>query len=175
MFGGASGQLLTITKPTGGTLSAAGIRCGTRGADCTAQPAERRRDRIDPRADAGFTFAGLHRRLRARRANHHDRAAHLRRDLRQSSPAAATTPLDADADADDRAGPTGGTLEGVDILCGTKGTVCSANHPDGVPVELHPTADPGFTFMGFKGDCVPLGHTQMTGPRDLRRDVFADR
>jgi len=61
--------------------------------------------------------------------------------------------------------PTGGTIEGVDIICGTKGSICSANHPDGVPVELHPTADPGFTFMGFVGDCVPLGHTQMTGPR----------
>src|SRR5207244_12728811 len=61
--------------------------------------------------------------------------------------------------------PTGGTLEGIDILCGTKGSVCSAKHPEGVPVELHPTADPGFTFMGFIGDCVPLGHTQMTGPR----------
>ena len=61
--------------------------------------------------------------------------------------------------------PTGGTLEGVDILCGTKGSVCTAQHPDGVPVELHPTADPGFTFMGFTGDCAPLGHTQMTGPR----------
>ena len=61
--------------------------------------------------------------------------------------------------------PTGGTLEGVDIICGTKGSVCSANHPDGVLVELHPTADPGFTFMGFVGDCVPLGHTQMTVPR----------
>src|SRR6185436_6022690 len=59
----------------------------------------------------------------------------------------------------------GGTLEGVDILCGTKGTVCSANHPDGVPVELHPTADAGFTFMGFTGDCAPMGHTQMTAPR----------
>ena len=60
---------------------------------------------------------------------------------------------------------TRGTLEGVDIICGTKGSICSANRPDGVPVELHPTADPGFTFMGFVGDCVPLGHTQMTVPR----------
>jgi hypothetical protein len=61
--------------------------------------------------------------------------------------------------------PTGGTIEGLDILCGTKGSICSVKHPEGVPVELHPTADPGFTFMGFLGDCAPLGHTQMTGPR----------
>jgi hypothetical protein len=43
--------------------------------------------------------------------------------------------------------------------------VCSANQPEGVPVELHPTADEGFTFMGFVGDCAPLGHTQMNAPR----------
>src|SRR5213075_1006922 len=61
--------------------------------------------------------------------------------------------------------PTGGTLEGVDIKCGSQGSACSANHPDGVPVELHPMADDGFTFMGFTGDCAPLGHTQMTGAR----------
>ena len=54
----AAGQLLTITKPDGGTLSAAGIRCGTRGADCSARRPERRSDRVDARADAGFTFAG---------------------------------------------------------------------------------------------------------------------
>jgi hypothetical protein len=34
-----------------------------------------------------------------------------------------------------------------------------------VTVDLHPIADDGFTFMGFKGDCAPLGHTQMTTPR----------
>ena len=60
---------------------------------------------------------------------------------------------------------TGGTVEGVDILCGTKGSVCTANVPEGQIADLHPIADDGFTFMGFKGDCAPLGHTQMTGPR----------
>ena len=35
---GAGGQLLTFTKPTGGTLSAAGIRCGARGATPSRNP-----------------------------------------------------------------------------------------------------------------------------------------
>jgi len=61
--------------------------------------------------------------------------------------------------------PTGGTLEGVDILCGTKGSACTANVPEGQTADLRPIADDGFTFMGFKADCAPLGHTQMTGPR----------
>jgi hypothetical protein len=61
--------------------------------------------------------------------------------------------------------PTGGTIEAVDLICGSKGSICSVKYPEGVPVELHPSADSGFTFMGFTGDCAPLGHTQMTGPR----------
>jgi hypothetical protein len=61
--------------------------------------------------------------------------------------------------------PTGGTIEGLDIICGSKGTACSAKYPDGVTADFHPTADPEYTFMGFVGDCAPLGHTQMIGPR----------
>ena len=77
----------------------------------------------------------------------------------------AVVPAGGDAAPDDCAGPNRRHLKGVDILCGTKGAVCSVKHPDGVPVELYPEADPGYTFMGFVGDCRPLGHTQMTGPR----------
>jgi hypothetical protein len=61
--------------------------------------------------------------------------------------------------------PTGGTLEGVDISCGTKGSVCSASVPEGVLAVVKPVADDGFTFMGFTGDCKPMGQTQMAGPR----------
>ena len=38
-----SGQLLTITKPEGGTISAAGITCGTRRIGLLDQPPEGRR------------------------------------------------------------------------------------------------------------------------------------
>ena len=61
--------------------------------------------------------------------------------------------------------PTGGTLEAWISSAAPRGRSVQPTHPEGAPVELHPTADPGFTFMGFPGDCAPLGHTQMTGPR----------
>jgi tetratricopeptide (TPR) repeat protein len=61
--------------------------------------------------------------------------------------------------------PIGGTLAGVDINCGTRGSVCSANYPEAALEQLQAVADPGYTFMGFVGDCMPLGQTQMTGPR----------
>ena len=46
------------------------------------QPAEGRRDRIGARGRCRLHLRGLHRRLRAGRPNHHEHAAHLRRDLR---------------------------------------------------------------------------------------------
>jgi hypothetical protein len=161
---GAGGQLLTITKPTGGTLSAAGIHCGTRGADCTASRPKGDTIELTPEADAGFTFAGYTGDCAPGGRTIMTTPRTCGATFAQSTPGGGAPPAGATQTLTITP-PTGGTLEGVDILCGTKGTVCSANHPDGVPVELHPTADAGFTFMGFTGDCVPLGHTQMTSPR----------
>ena len=160
---GAAGQLLTITKPTGGTLSATGIRCGTRGTDCSVRRPNGDPIELTPQPDPGFTFAGYSGDCapggRTIMSGPRTCGATFVKEVVDGNAAVPMQILTIEPI------PTGGTLEGVDILCGTKGSICSAKHPDGVPVELHPTADPGFTFMGFKGDCVPLGHTQMTGPR----------
>ena len=160
-----SGQLLTITKPTGGTISTTGIVCGTRGADCSVKRTNGDPVELRPEADAGFAFVGYTgdcapggRTIMTAPRTCGATFAPVVPDGR--NPGAATTQLLTISPV-----PTGGTLEGVDIICGTKGSVCSVNHPEGVPVELHPTADPGYTFMGFLGDCAPLGHTQMTSPR----------
>ena len=157
-------QLLTITKPTGGTLSAAGIHCGTRGADCTATRPKGDVIELTPEPDAGFTFAGYTGDCAPGGRTIMSTPRTCGATFAQNSPTTGAPNVGATQTLTITP-PTGGTLEGVDILCGTKGTVCSANHPEGVPVELHPTADAGFTFMGFTGDCVPLGHTQMTAPR----------
>src|SRR4051812_9134471 len=160
-----SGQVLTVTKPSGGTLTGPGVRCGSLGSDCSVRRPNRETVELTPQADRGFVFRGY-------------RGDCARGGLWVMTAAktcgAAFEPLPAGAAAGGGVAtqtltispvPSGGTLEGIDILCGTKGSVCTAQHPDGVPVELHPTADPGFTFMGFVGDCAPLGHTQMSAPR----------
>ena len=160
---GAAGQLLTITKPEGGTVSAAGIRCGTRGSDCSTTRPTGDGIELTPQADAGYTFVGYTGDCapggRTIMSAPRTCGATFTKDVAAATPAGATQILTISPV------PTGGTLEGVDILCGTKGSVCSNPFPDGVAVELHPTADDGFTFMGFKGDCAPLGHTQMTSAR----------
>jgi predicted Ser/Thr protein kinase len=156
------GQLLTITKPIGGTISAAaGINCGTRGRECSTKRPNGDQIELTPEADPGYTFVSYT----------GDCAPGGRTVMTASRTCGAIfepvvqVPQTATQVLTIAPVPTGGTLEGLDILCGTKGSVCSANPPDGALVTLHHTADPGFTFMGFVGDCAPLGQTQMSGPR----------
>jgi serine/threonine protein kinase len=156
-----SGHLLTITKPVGGTISSAGIRCGTRGADCSTHRPNGDAIELTFEEDAGYAFVGYTGDC-APSGWTVMTAARTCGATFEAVPAAppVTTQLLKISPV-----PTGGTLEGVDILCGTKGSVCEAQHPEGVRVDLHAVKDPGFTFMGFQGDCAPLGQTQMLGPR----------
>jgi hypothetical protein len=70
--------------------------------------------------------------------------------------------------------PVNGTVESVDIVCGTKGSACSAPYPDGQMAIVKQQADPGYTFIGFIGDCAPTGQMQMAGPRTCSANFVPD-
>jgi serine/threonine protein kinase len=156
------GHMLTITRPTGGTLTAAGIKCGTRGSECSSIRPVGEQIELVPEPDDGFELTA-----------YTDDCAPSGRTLMAGKRtcgatfAAAALPLvDPNTQLLTIAPvPTGGTLKGLDILCGTQGTMCSFKHIHGVPVDLQPEPDPGYTFMRFTGDCVPIGRLQMTAPR----------
>jgi hypothetical protein len=61
--------------------------------------------------------------------------------------------------------PTGGTIIGDGIECGTRGSACSANPAEGASVKLEAVPDDKYVFTGFKGDCAPVGSLLMTRPR----------
>ncbi|MGH9408426.1 MAG: InlB B-repeat-containing protein [Vicinamibacterales bacterium] len=158
-----SGQVLTLTPPTGGTIIGPGLKCGTRGTDCTTTRPAGDSVELTPEPDDGYVYSGFT----------GDCAPMGRISMTAARTCGATFNRIADAAAPVTfpltiMKPIGGTIIGAGgggILCGTNGNTCSANLPSGAPVTLHPDADNGYTFLSFTGDCSPQGDTTMTAGR----------
>ena len=71
--------------------------------------------------------------------------------------------------------PTGGTIIGDGITCGTMGTECETQHPQGKLITLKPLADAEYTFKGFTGECAQTGETTMNKPRRCGALFVRDR
>ncbi len=157
-----AGQVLTINKPVGGTIVGAGIRCGTGGSDCTATVATGEAVELRAEADADYVWSSFT----------GDCARNSRVAMTQARTCGATFDLVADVK---RPGatwpltivkPTGGTvLVAGGIECGTLGSTCSLNLPDGVPVTAIVQADSGYEFVRFTDDCSAGGEMKMTTAR----------
>ena len=64
--------------------------------------------------------------------------------------------------------PANGTIttnEGID--CGTSSDICSMYYNEGATVDLIATADPGYHFVRFTGDCDSNGRVTLYGPRSV--------
>jgi hypothetical protein len=159
-----AGQVLTITKPTGGTITGPGVKCGTGGSQCsttvtTGEPIE-----LATEPDKGYVWTGF---------------------TGDCAPAGRTT-MNAARTCGAMFGPvvsggmsaapatfrltitkpTGGTIVAAGgILCGTNGSTCSADIPSGVPIDLVGNADDGYQFDQFTGDCPSTGKTMMTAAK----------
>jgi serine/threonine protein kinase len=155
-----SGHPLTITKPTGGTISGAGINCGTQGTVCSAIVGDGEVIELSFKADANFSFEGYTGPCAPGGWINMTGPRTCGATFVPIGPAPGAMQLLTISPR-----PAGGTLRSVYILCGTKDYTCSAPHPEGVQVTLIPTPDPEFTFMEFEGDCAPAGLIQMTVPR----------
>ena len=156
-----AGQTLTLTKPTGGTIVGPGLECGTRGTNCattrpTGDPVE-----LVAQPDDHFVFSGFTGDCApmGRVAMSQARKCGATFDPITAAPTAVTFPLTITK-------PSGGTIVGAGgILCGTLGSNCSADVPNGAPVALHFEADSGYTFLAFTGECSASGEMTMTSAK----------
>ncbi len=156
-----AGQLLTITKPTGGTLVAPGIECGTGGTRCSTAIATGKPIELETRPDKDYVFSGY------------------TGDCAPAGRTAMTEPRTCGATFDHAPGvggpvtfrltitkPEGGTIIGAGgIFCGVNGSTCSADIPNGVPVTLKADAADGFAWEQFTGDCPSTGEMSMTSAK----------
>jgi serine/threonine protein kinase len=70
--------------------------------------------------------------------------------------------------------PTGGTVIGDGLVCGTHGTICSIKRPAGETVELYILTDPGYGFGGFVGDCT-AARPSSNGPEGAAGQILLRR
>lgn len=166
------GHALTVMKPVGGTISGGGITCGTNASECTATVANGQTLEFQAQPDEGFTFAGFI----------GDCAPGGRTTMTEPRTCGATFVPEAASVSSGRATqlltiapPTGGTIVGTGISCGSLGAECSTQQPGGTIVTLKALADAGFTFRGFTGDCAPKGEALMEGPRTCGATFVANR
>lgn len=156
-----SGQVLTVTRPTGGTITGPGVNCGTRGSDCTTTRPNGDPVELIPQPDDGYVFSGFFGDCaptgRFAMTAARTCGAVFNRVAAPEKPVVFLLSI---------IKPVGGTIIGApDILCGTDGATCSAQIPSGQPVTLRFSADNGYTFGTFTGDCSPQGETTMTAAR----------
>lgn len=154
-------QLLTITPPTGGTVRAPGIECGSGGNDCSAPFSTGDTVELTPVADKGYVFSG-----------YTGSCAPTGRVLMSEARTCGVTfghPEGAAPPPTFRltiSKPVGGTIVGNGgILCGSNGSTCSADIPSGLPVSLKAESDDGFEWQQFTGDCPSTGEMTMTSAK----------
>ncbi|MGH9372312.1 MAG: InlB B-repeat-containing protein, partial [Vicinamibacterales bacterium] len=156
-----SGQRLTVTRPSGGTIVGAGLECGTRGSDCSTTLPDGEAVELQTQPDADYVFGGFI----------GDCAPTGRLIMNGAKTCTATFQQVAKVKGSVEwpltiRKPTGGTIVALGgILCGTLGETCSASLPDGEVVTLRVESDSGHKFLTFTDDCAGDGNTTMTAAR----------
>lgn len=159
--GGGTGPFtLTINKPTGGTITTAGITCGTGGNACSTQYASGFQVALNASAAAGYTFGGWTGDCASGGATTMSTNRTCGATFNSTSGGGGTTYVLTISPA-----PTGGTITTAGINCGVGGSTCSASFASGFQVALTATAAAGYTFGSWGGACASGGATTMTTNR----------
>jgi hypothetical protein len=157
----ASFPTLTVERPSHGTASGPGIQCGTGGSQCKAPQPVGSTVQLRVQPDPGYFFL--------RFSGDCDAGGRTVMEV----PRKCTVVIERPANPLSEQAyptltvikPTGGTVLGNGINCGTGGSACSARQPAARQVRLLALPDVGFVFVRFTGDCDESGVMMMNAPQ----------
>jgi len=147
---------MTISPvPSGGTVTGAGLNCGAGGSACSATMPAVMTLGLQATPAAGYTFAGWGGNCAGTEAGIYLSLAGARTCTAYfAAGPAGTTSYQLNVTK-----PTGGTVRGGGITCGTGGTACASTFPSSTPVTLTATPDASYSFTAWGGSCSGTGAT----------------
>jgi hypothetical protein len=143
---------LTVTAPTHGTVTGLGINCGTGGVDCTETYDYGTAVPLAAAPDTGYDFAGWSGACTGTGAC----------SVTMTAARAVGATFTIQRHTLTVTPPTHGTVTGLGIVCGTGGVDCTETYDYGTVVALTATADLGYNFGGWSGDCTGTGACSVT-------------
>ena len=166
-----SGPQLRITRPTGGTVWAEGITCGTRDNDCTTNVKQGEWVELRAEQDDGYVFVGFEGDCSKSGRVQMTRASTCKAVFsalpKESAKGTFTLTV---------IRPTSGMVVGPGgIRCGSVDSACIVQYPEGTEVTLAAYADLNFSFRGFTGDCGANGTTTMSAARTCAATFVAEQ
>ena len=150
---------LTVTPPTGGTITATGINCGTGGSDCTQDYDQGTVVPLTATPATGYTFGGWTGACTGTGA--------CSVTMTQARTVGATFTIQRFTLTVTL--PTNGTITGSGINCGVGGSDCTQDYDYGTAVPLTATPSTGYVLGNWTGNCSGTGacSVTMTGPRTV--------
>jgi uncharacterized repeat protein (TIGR02543 family) len=172
---------LTVARPSGGSVRAAGINCGTKGRSCDVTMPGPMTLGVQATADSGYRFLEWTGNCSGSGSSYALALEGPRSCGASFIPAGSTLfepPPSPDPYTLTITRPSGGTVQAAGINCGTKDKICSVTMPAALWLGLQATADRGYTFTGWMGDCSgtqPTFTIALAGPRTCSATFVASR
>ena len=150
---------LTVTPPTGGTITATGINCGTGGSDCTQDYDQGTVVPLTATPATGYTFGGW--------TGNCSGTGACSVTMTAARTVGATFTIQRFTLTVNL--PANGTITGSGINCGAGGSDCTQDYDYGTAVPLTATPSTGYMLGGWTGNCSGTGacSVTMTAPRTV--------
>jgi serine/threonine protein kinase len=163
---GGDGHLLTVTKPSNGTVVGDGINCGSGGSDCSEEVTAQLVVELRLVPDDGFAEVGFTENCGVGRFRMNAARTCGATFVRLPSPPPSATAGDAAPGKHTLTilAMDGGVVRVGEVDCRASSKGCSVPLAAGTQVDLEAQADKGYTFENFTGDCDVDGRVVMNGP-----------